>query len=132
MKIDEEMTISIRFENTYVTNSAGLHRFVDPEDNNIYFYTHLEPYFCNRWFPCFDQPSIRAPLAVEVAVPDAQWKVYSNGFPKENTKDLEAFIKEHEFTQPAKGALHMFEDSPPISTYLYGMDAGPFSYVKND
>jgi len=26
----------------------------------------------------------------------------------------------------------MFEDSPPISTYLYGMDAGPFSYVKND
>ena len=64
MKTDEEITISIRFENTYVTNSAGLHRFQDPEDQNIYFYTHLEPYFCNRWFPCFDQPSIRAPLAL--------------------------------------------------------------------
>ena len=25
-----------------------------------------------------------------------------------------------------------FEDTPSISTYLYGMDAGPFSYVEND
>jgi aminopeptidase N len=31
-----------------------------------------------------------------------------------------------------KGELHVFTDSPPISTYLYGMDAGPFVYVKND
>ena len=33
---------------------------------------------------------------------------------------------------PVKGELHMFANSPPISTYLYGMDAGPFSYVAND
>jgi len=26
----------------------------------------------------------------------------------------------------------MFNDCPPISTYLYGMDAGPFTYIKND
>jgi len=93
-------------------------------------YTHLEPYFCNRWFPCFDQPSIRAPLALSVAVPDKDWKVFANGNKKDNTQDLQAFINENEFTQmPAKGELHMFADSPPISTYLYGMDAGPFSYV---
>jgi len=54
--------ISFYFYNTYVTNSAGFHRFEDPEDKKIYLYTHLEPFFCNRWFPCFDQPSIRAPL----------------------------------------------------------------------
>ena len=70
--------VLISFENTYVTNSAGLHRFQDPEDGNIYLYTHLEPFFCNRWFPCFDQPSIRAPLRLKVVIPDQAWKVFAN------------------------------------------------------
>jgi aminopeptidase N len=64
-----ENLIVIDFLNTYVTNSAGLHRFQDPEDNQIYLYTHLEPYFCNRWFPCFDQPCFRAPLTLSVTAP---------------------------------------------------------------
>ena len=51
---DDENTIDIEFTNTYVNNSAGLHRYQDPEDKEIYLYTHLEPYFCHRWFPCFD------------------------------------------------------------------------------
>jgi aminopeptidase N len=29
-------------------------------------------------------------------------------------------------------SLFEFEDSDAISTYIYGMDAGPFTYVKND
>ena len=98
LKTDEEVVVKIGFENTYVTNSAGLHRFQDPEDQRIYLYTHLEPYFCNRWFPCFDQPCIRAPLALSVAVPDKDWKVFANANKKDNTQDLEAFIKENEFS----------------------------------
>lgn len=59
---DVENVIQIAFANTYVTNSAGLHWFEDLADKRIYLYTHLEPFFCHRWFPCFDQPGIRAPL----------------------------------------------------------------------
>ena len=29
-------------------------------------------------------------------------------------------------------ACHLFEESPPISTYLYGMDAGNYSVIEND
>ena len=62
--------VVIFFENEYVHNSAGLHQYVDPVDNQMYFYSHLEPFFCHRWFPCFDQPSIRAPLKMRVITPD--------------------------------------------------------------
>jgi aminopeptidase N len=70
--------IEIGFVNEYVTNSAGLHKFTDPVDGNIYFYTHLEPFFCHRWFPCFDQPNIRAPLKMRVITSKDEWNVYSN------------------------------------------------------
>jgi len=47
-------------------------------DGEIYVYTHLEPFNCNRWFPCFDQPSIRAPMTMRVAVADSKWVAISN------------------------------------------------------
>jgi aminopeptidase N len=47
-------------------------------DGEIYVYTHLEPFNCNRWFPCFDQPSIRAPMTMRVAVADLKWVAISN------------------------------------------------------
>jgi aminopeptidase N len=71
-------TVTIKFENSYVNNSAGLHRFVDPKDQQVYIYSHLEPYNCHRWFPCFDQPSIRAPIKLQVITPDEEWKVIGN------------------------------------------------------
>lgn len=46
--------ISLNFKNTFVDNSAGLHHFKDPADGKIYIFSHCEPFFCHRWFPCFD------------------------------------------------------------------------------
>ena len=89
--------------NTYVTNSAGLHRFLDPEDNRIYFYTHLEPFFAHRWFPCFDQPSIRAAISLSVVVPDASWKVYANGSKIESEVKIDDFLKQNGFSDVSKG-----------------------------
>jgi aminopeptidase N len=71
-------TVTIKFENSYVNNSAGLHRFVDPKDQEVYIYSHLEPFNCHRWFPCFDQPSIRAPIKLQVLTPHEEWKVIGN------------------------------------------------------
>lgn len=72
-------TVSIKFENSFVNNSSGLHRFQDPKDGEVYIYSHLEPFNCNRWFPCFDQPSIRAPIKLAVCAPRADWEVVANG-----------------------------------------------------
>jgi aminopeptidase N len=80
----------------------------------------LEPFFCNRWFPCFDQPSLRAPLKLSVTVPVEKWVVFGNGALKEKTAAEDGWW------------CHTFEPSPPISTYIYGMDAGSFSVIEND
>lgn len=127
--------IELAFENTYVTNSAGLHRFQDPEDNMIYLYTHLEPFFCNRWFPCFDQPSFRAPLLLEVVTPIKDWSVFGNASLKSKiTAEAEVsdYLQKLNFKSTGGQTVHIFEDGPSISTYIYGMDAGPFTVVKND
>ena len=71
--------VVIKFTNTFVNNSAGLHRYIDPKDNEAYVFSHLEPFFCHRWFPCFDQPSLRAPFRLSVISPDTHWQVISNG-----------------------------------------------------
>jgi len=46
--------VTFKFQNTFVDNSAGLHKYVDPKDDKTYIYSHLEPFFCHRFFPCFD------------------------------------------------------------------------------
>ena len=62
-----------------MNNSAGLHFYKDPKDQTVYIYSHLEPFFCHRFFPCFDQPSVRAPLKLSVVVPSESWSVIANG-----------------------------------------------------
>jgi aminopeptidase N len=79
----KENTIEFVFENTYVDNSAGLHRYVDPKDKPTYIFSHCEPYFCRRWFPCFDQPSVRATLDLKVLAPAEDWHVVANAKTKE-------------------------------------------------
>jgi aminopeptidase N len=58
-------------------------------------------------------------LILSVTVPEESWVVFGNGALKEKTQTPEGFC-------------HTFEQSPPISTYIYGMDAGCFSIIEND
>ena len=71
--------MSFKFLNSYVTNSAGLHYYKDPKDERVYIYSHLEPFFCHRFMPCFDQPDIKAPISLSVVSPDPNWQVIANG-----------------------------------------------------
>ena len=34
--------------------------------NNQYVYTKFEPYGAHRFFPCFDQPDLKAPITFNV------------------------------------------------------------------
>lgn len=136
--------VSLRFTNKYVSNSAGLHRYEDPSDGEVYLYTHLEPFFCHRWFPCFDQPSLRAPLKLSVVTPDRKWEVIANDCIKQNLSlesSIAKSIIEQEHLQGAlerlqidesEGELILFETTPPISTYIYAMAAGPYVTFTNE
>ena len=75
-------------------------------------------------------------MRLNVLSPNKDWRVFANGAEKRNTADeadVKAFLEHNHFTKLEEPqTLFEFEDCPAVSTYLYGMDAGPFAYVKND
>ena len=101
----------------------------------MYIYSHLEPFFCHRLFPCFDQPSIRADLKLSVIVPREDWILIANGVEKTARKSMtdaeaQALITESGFTeQGTDGFLWDFEVSPKISSYIYGLCAGEYHQI---
>lgn len=54
-----------------------MHYFKDSADQNEYLYTNAEPNHAHIWFPCFDQPDLKAPYELLALAPDA-WTVVSN------------------------------------------------------
>ena len=95
--------VNIVFETDYVNNSQGLHKFVDPSDNEVYLYTNLEPFCCHKVFPCFDQPCIRAPLFLTVISPDSKWEIISNESCNKkirvNSEDGKNYISSNDFEE---------------------------------
>src|SRR4051794_8794816 len=49
-----ENTLVVEADCRYSNSGEGLHRFVDPEDGQVYLYTHFEPAEAKRVFTCFD------------------------------------------------------------------------------
>ena len=130
--------VSFKFKNTYVQNSAGLHWFKDPQDQRVYLYSHLEPFFCHRIFPCFDQPDLKAPLSLVVHCPLKEWVAVGNGKFREKidieSDDGKEFVEKQEIKEilkNKKGFLHFFEDSPLQSTYIYAFCAGEYHSYYN-
>ncbi|MER5177194.1 aminopeptidase N [Streptomyces sp. NPDC002896] len=96
----------------YSRTGEGLHRFVDPEDGEVYLYTQYEPADSRRVFANFEQPDLKAPFRFEVQTP-AGWTVWSNG------------VGEH------KDGVWHFAETKPISTYITAVVAGPYHYVTD-
>lgn len=101
---------------TYSRSGEGLHRYVDPVDGNVYLYTHNEPADCRRVFPVFDQPDLKAPFTFRVAAP-ADWQVLSN----QRRIELQTFPDDEATT------LRVFAPTPPMSSYLTCVAAGPYA-----
>ncbi len=55
----------------YSRTGEGMHRFVDPEDGEVYLYTQYEPADSRRVFATFEQPDLKAPFRAEVKAPRA-------------------------------------------------------------
>src|SRR5665648_542925 len=69
--------LTIDATGTYMNTGEGLHRFVDPVDDEVYLYTQFEVADCRRMFAVFDQPDLKATYAFTVTAP-AHWQVVSN------------------------------------------------------
>ncbi|MER5675672.1 MULTISPECIES: aminopeptidase N [Streptomyces] len=97
----------------YSRTGEGMHRFVDPEDGEVYLYTQYEPADARRVFANFEQPDLKAPYRFEVTAPEG-WQVWSNG--AEESRD---------------GEVHRFAETLPVSTYITAVVAGPYHYVSD-
>ena len=93
----------------YSRTGEGLHRFVDPEDGEVYLYTQYEPADARRVFANFEQPDLKAPYRFEVTAPEG-WRVWSNGA-----------------EESREGEVHRFAETLPISTYITVVVAGPYT-----
>jgi aminopeptidase N len=114
----EHNTLVVVADCRYSNTGEGLHRFEDPEDGQVYLYSHFEPAEAKRMFACFDQPDLKAAVTVHVTAP-FDWHVVSNT----GGRTIEA--------GPAGSQLVHFEPTKRISTYLVAVIAGPYARVTD-
>ncbi|MEV0965641.1 aminopeptidase N [Streptomyces sp. NPDC049910] len=97
----------------YTNTGEGLHRFVDPVDQQTYLYTQFEVPDARRVFANFEQPDLKATFRFTVKAPEG-WSVVSNS-PTPEPKD---------------NVWH-FEPTPRISTYITALIVGPYHSVHS-
>ncbi len=112
-------TLRIEYENDYDHGGDGIHQFIDPEDGEEYLYTNFEPFDAHRLFPCFDQPDIKACYQLTVTAP-AEWTLTAN------SRELSAE------TQADGRIRYRYEETPPFSTYLFALIAGPYHVARDE
>jgi len=114
-----ENVLEIEHDGVYSNSGEGLHRFVDPADDEVYLYTQFETGDARRMYACFDQPDQKATFAISTITP-AHWEIISN-YAVEAIKDLG---NQKKFTQ--------FATSQVISTYVTAIVAGAYTSVHDE
>jgi aminopeptidase N len=101
----------------YSRAGAGLHRFTDAADGRTYLALHGGLDHAQRVFAAFDQPDLKAPFSVAVAAPGS-WTVIGNGRARRESTD--------------RGGAGRWElaATPPISSYLVTLVAGPYYSIS--
>ncbi|MFJ5551765.1 aminopeptidase N [Streptomyces sp. NPDC093225] len=98
----------------YTNTGEGLHRFVDPVDQQAYLYTQFEVPDARRVFASFEQPDLKATFQFTVKAPEG-WTVISNSPTPEVPADQ----------------VWRFEPTPRISTYITALIVGPYHAVHS-
>ncbi|MBB1253089.1 aminopeptidase N [Streptomyces sp. OF3] len=97
----------------YTNTGEGLHRFVDPVDQQAYLYTQFEVPDARRVFASFEQPDLKATFAFTVTAPEG-WTVISNSP-----------------TPEPSGNRWEFAPTPRISSYITALIVGPYHAVHS-
>ena len=108
----------------YMNTGEGLHRFVDPVDNEVYLYSQFEVPDSRRMFAVFEQPDLKAAFRFTVTAPE-HWDVISNS---PTPEPIRASAEDAEM--PA--ATWSFEPTPRISSYITALIAGPYQSVRSE
>ncbi len=105
--------VTVEYQRPYSTDGSGLHRFVDPENGEVYLYTDFEPYDANRLFPHFDQPDLKATYTMQVTAPKG-WQVITS-------------VRENKLEEQGENSLWHFPESAKFSSYIFSLHAGNYA-----
>ena len=111
LEADNELVVDSQMR--YSHDGEGMHRHRDPADGRSYVYAMSFLDAAPRWFACFDQPDLKAPVEVEVRCPE-DWLVAGNG----------------PATQQAPGRWAIAATGP-LATYFTTLVAGPYHAVRD-
>ncbi|MBX6330883.1 MAG: aminopeptidase, partial [Gemmatimonadaceae bacterium] len=106
-------TLAFRFAAGIAAAGQSIIRVHDRTDGADYLYTLLVPADANALFPCFDQPDLKARVALTLTTPRA-WRAVANG----------ALVRAD---TAASAITYHFARTEPISTYLIAFAAGPWA-----
>jgi aminopeptidase N len=109
-----ENELVVTAELKYSADGEGLVRSVDAADGRVYTYGMSSLESAPRYFPCFDQPDLKAPYTMTVKCPE-DWVVLGNGAA----------------TRTAAGEWALAE-TKPLSTYFVTLVAGPYHLIRSE
>ena len=119
LKESNELTVVANC--AYMNTGEGLHRFVDPEDGEVYLYSQFEVADTRRVYAVFEQPDLKATFQFSVTAP-RHWHVISNSPTPEAIQTLQ-------YPPPATITWN-FEPTVRIPCYVTAIVAGPYHRVE--
>lgn len=125
----EQNILVVEAEGDYSSTGEGLHRFVDPVDQEVYLYTQFEVPDSRRMFPVFEQPDLKASFAFTVTAP-AHWAVVSNQ-PTPEPRPMGRTENEDNLGG-VETAVWEFSPTPRISSYITALVAGPYQSTHSE
>ncbi|GAA4732487.1 aminopeptidase N [Pedococcus ginsenosidimutans] len=118
-RLAEHNTLTVDATAAYMNTGEGLHRFVDPVDDEVYLYSQFEVADCRRMFTVFEQPDLKATYAFTITAP-AHWEVVSNAPTPEPTPVRDGV------------ATWAFPTTQRMSCYITALVAGPYAVVRDE
>ncbi|KAI0806986.1 peptidase family M1-domain-containing protein [Fomes fomentarius] len=131
--------ISVSFKGELTGDMLGYYRSTGGEDGGIkYTLTQFEPTAARRAFPCWDEPLLKATVAVTLVsrvnsvnlsnMPAISEEVYR---PENVDKDSWLAKKMASLADAGQWKVTKFKTTPPVSTYLIAYANGPFEYLES-
>jgi aminopeptidase N len=115
----EHNEVTVVAQCAYSRTGEGLHRFVDPADQQTYLYTQFEPADARRLYANFEQPDLKASFVFDITAP-AGWQMCSNAAPARRAAVVNGL------------ARWLFLPTERISTYITAVVAGPYHVAQDE